>query len=274
MGKFTPRGADLFGEPADRAHDDDVDGGVLMAGNVSSAVMAQRHSSLDSLDFLPTPPWATRAFVERVLMEAVGFERASLFGASVLEPSCGRGHMVRPLREYFGSVDGFDIFDHGEGFPTRDFLDGQPWERSYDFVIGNPPFKAWLDFTERALDLARVGVAMFARLSIVEGQERFARLYDARPPTLEVRYAERVVLFEGRCLDPDVPYWDPKGDEGRGKWKKPASATAYCWMVWVRGMERRRPVWIPPCRRLMQRAGDYDPPSQPPGGVLLEVANR
>lgn len=237
--------------------------------NTSSAVMAQRHSALDALDFLPTPPWATRAFVIHALCKALGFDPAALKRQAVLEPSCGRGHMVRPLAEYFGTVDGFDIHDYGEGFPTRDFLDGHPWGGPYDWVIGNPPFKAWLAFVLRALEIATVGVAMFARLPIVEGKGRWEQLYAGRPPTLEVRYAERVVLFEGRCLDPDVPYWDPAANDGAGGWKKPSTATAYCWLVWVPGMERRPPVWVPPCRARMQRAGDYDPPPQPPAGEML-----
>ena len=33
----------------------------------STAVMARRVEAPDSLDFFPTPPWATRALVEHVL---------------------------------------------------------------------------------------------------------------------------------------------------------------------------------------------------------------
>ena len=42
-------------------------GSFNMAQNTSHAVMAQRTESPDSLDDFPTPPWATRAFVEHVL---------------------------------------------------------------------------------------------------------------------------------------------------------------------------------------------------------------
>ena len=38
-----------------------------MVQNLSHAVMAQRHEAKDSLDDFPTPPWATRALLERVL---------------------------------------------------------------------------------------------------------------------------------------------------------------------------------------------------------------
>ena len=55
-----------------------------MAQNTSHAVMAQRTESPDSLDDFPTPPWATRAFVEHVLGG-----KASTGGLHVLEPACG-----------------------------------------------------------------------------------------------------------------------------------------------------------------------------------------
>lgn len=38
-----------------------------MAQNTSSAVMAQRSEPHDSLDDFPTPPWATRALIKRVI---------------------------------------------------------------------------------------------------------------------------------------------------------------------------------------------------------------
>jgi hypothetical protein len=73
--------------------------------NTIHAVMAQlheppvqRHEPPDSADDFPTPPWATRALVEHVL------GRDSVRGMSCLEPACGRGHMARALREYFGDV--------------------------------------------------------------------------------------------------------------------------------------------------------------------------
>ena len=45
-----------------------------MSQNRSSAVMAQRKEPPDSLDFFPTPPWATRALCERLASEGIVFE--------------------------------------------------------------------------------------------------------------------------------------------------------------------------------------------------------
>ena len=69
-----------------------------------TSVMARRHEALDSLDYFPTPPWATRA-----LFEIIGEDGRDLV---CWEPACGQGHMADVLREYFGAV----IAWRGAGF--------------------------------------------------------------------------------------------------------------------------------------------------------------
>jgi hypothetical protein len=59
-------------------------------GNGARSVMACRLEQRDSLDYFPTPPWATRALVERVLPHlGVGLARMN----TVWECACGEGHM-------------------------------------------------------------------------------------------------------------------------------------------------------------------------------------
>ena len=77
--------------------------------NTTHAVMAQRKEPKDSRDDFPTPPWSTRALIEHVLTDRYLSDR------TCLEPACGVGHMVRPLREYFGDVVGADAYDYGFG---------------------------------------------------------------------------------------------------------------------------------------------------------------
>ena len=64
--------------------------------NTSHAVMAQRAELKNSLDDFPTPPWATRALVEHVIVS-----KNSLREMTCLEPACGRGHMSVALAPYF-----------------------------------------------------------------------------------------------------------------------------------------------------------------------------
>lgn len=202
--------------------------------NLSHAVMAQRHEPSDSADDFPTPPWATRALLEHVLSD-VDFQ-----SKSCLEPACGRGYMSRPLSERFRSVTSSDAFDYGFG-ETRDFLRTPHSAQSVDWVITNPPFRLAQDFIERALSVARDGVAMLARTVFLESVGRYEGLFRERPPAVFAQFTERVPMVKGRV--------DAKA----------STATGYAWFVWRRDLpsQSTRLVWIPPCRRKLERLGDY-----------------
>ena len=205
-----------------------------MSQNTSHSVMAQRTESPDSLNDFPTPPWATRGFIEHVLGG-----QTSTAGLHVLEPACGRGYMSSALAEYFSEVTSSDIFDYGFA-ETRDFLNEPREEKSVDWVITNPPFKAAEVFVKEGLKVARVGVAILTRTVFIESIGRYERLFSVRPPAIVAQYVERVPMVKGR-LD-----------------KKASTATGYCWLVWGplsnAGTEL---VWIPPCRKKLERQTDY-----------------
>src|SRR5262245_14564477 len=100
--------------------------------------MASRQEPADSLDYFPTPPWATRALVEHVF-PALGIRPSDLAGMDALEPACGEGHMAEPLAEYFGRVIATDLHDYGYGEAPVDFLD-ESTKLDADWIITNPPF--------------------------------------------------------------------------------------------------------------------------------------
>ncbi len=202
--------------------------------NTSSAVMAQRVEPHDSLDDFPTQPWAGRALCEHVLP---GLTQ----GCDLLEPTINRGYLAHGLADYFQLVNGSDIFDYGIGAPVIDFLFPGDIAR-HDWVAFNPPFRLAEQFIVRAFDVATKGVAVFVRAGFLEGVGRYERLYAIGPPTIVAHFAERVPLVKGR-VDPDA-----------------STATAYVWLVWIKGEAARPPVWIPPCRKALERAGDYDGP--------------
>ena len=252
--------------------------------NRSSAVMQQRQEARDSLDDFPTPPWATRACIAHVLaryqktiwaMTARGLE-----DLSATDPCCNRGHMIRPLAEAFGRTRGIDVHDYTcdpllaevGGAPFQqdgigDFL--MPgWETLFaraaesDFFFLNPPFRLAEAFIQRALQLARVGVAVFVRSAFAEGHERYATLFRDLPPTVVAQHAERVILHKGVLRDPAKHYWKPEANNGRGGWVLPSTSTSYSWLVWMKGRvaeggAQTAMVWIPPCRKRFERAGDY-----------------
>jgi hypothetical protein len=203
--------------------------------NTSHAVMAQRTESLDSLDDFPTPPWATRALIEHVL------DPNSLKNQSCLEPACGAGHMSKVLHEYFAEVCSVDIHDYGYGV-QGDFL-CQPFPaKTFDWVITNPPFRLAEEFIHRAMPIAKFGIAMLVRTVFTESVGRYERLFKNCPPTKVAQFAERVPMVKGR-LD-----------------RKASTATGYCWIVWETANTASSPemVWIPPCRKALERDSDYD----------------
>ena len=203
--------------------------------NVSHAVMAQRHEPKDSPDDFPTPPWATRALLQHVIHDP------KIGKLTCLEPACGKGYMSRPLSEEFHSVTSADIIDYGFG-AVRDFLTYPYQAGSHDWVITNPPFKLAQEFIERAMTVARSGVAILARTVFLESVGRYESLFSSNPPTYFAQFSERVPMVKGR-VD-----------------KKASTATGYAWFVWDKRKKHNYSelVWIPPCRRHLEKEGDYD----------------
>lgn len=248
-----------------------------MAQNTSHAVMAQRSEPHDSLDDFPTQPWATRALCEHVLFRkgkpewnkscpdtilyrhsflddlvapkgGVAPPTFPIDGLRVWEPACNRGHMAKPLREYFGRVFTSDIHDYSAEYAGQervvDFL--FPFSESscieaqgVHWIITNPPFRLAEQFIERALSIATVGVAMIVRTSFLEGVGRYENLFTKTPPNIIAQFAERVPMVKGRLTATG------------------STATAYCWLVWMAGATGSRFVWIPPCRKQLERREDY-----------------
>jgi hypothetical protein len=221
-----------------------------MSQNTSTAVMQRRVEAHDSLDDFPTPPWATRALVEKVIWPRYGFAPPEIMKKqAVWEPACNRGHMAKPLREYFGRVYASDIHDYGYEFDGQervvDFLfpcSESPCiaKNGLDWIITNPPFRLASQFLERSFQLRpRVGVAIIVRTAFLEGIGRYEDLFSKNPPSVVAQFTERVVMVKGRL--------DPVG----------SSATAYCWLVWMQGEQPTQMGWIAPCRKSLERTTDY-----------------
>jgi predicted RNA methylase len=211
--------------------------------NTSHAVMAQRAEAADSLDDFPTPPWATRALIEHVIGSTEALKSQSCF-----DPACGAGHMAKVLMEYFSPVYAADIHKYGYG-AVADFLTSKragnrkgniPWQ--VDWIITNPPFRLGENFLEVALRRSRVGVALLARTVFLESVGRYERVFRDNPPSRVAQFTERVPMVKGR-LD-----------------RRASTATGYAWLVWEKEQTAKeaRLVWIPPCRKRLERDSDYE----------------
>lgn len=210
---------------------------ALKPQNTSHAVMAQRHEAKDSRDDFPTPPWATRALIEHV----IGPE--NIARAACLEPACGNGHMAKVLNEYFANMTCSDIHPYGYG-EVRDFLNDTSAFDVVDWVITNPPFRLAEEFFLKAMAHSRKGVALLTRTTFIESVGRFNRIFNVTPPSKVAQFVERVPMVKGR-LD-----------------AKASTATSYAWIIWEKGVaEHSRMVWIPPCRKSLERPFDYEEPN-------------
>ena len=222
--------------------------------------MQGRRSPPKGLEFFPTPPWATRAFLRHVLRPAC--TPLDLRGLRALDPCCGEGHMVDPLAEFFGPTFGSDVFDYGCGFAVEDALAPRRFhEARVDFVATNPPFGKALEIVQSAIAAMEagclLGVAVLVRSAWLEGQERYAELFNPAPPSIVAPYVERVPMVEGR--------YDPKA----------STATSYSWVTWLSGWRQARPeIWfIPPSRREMETAADIRRWCAPADAPLLDGAS-
>jgi hypothetical protein len=154
---------------------------------------------------------------------------------TILEPACGAGAIVWPLRESGRLVVGNDVYAY-EGRPEDTVIrcsltlpliktirvDGV--EHVIEGAVTNPPFRKALAFARRLLAEFRY-VALLVRSNFyVEAASRDA-FFELHPPT-------RVYFFSLRA-----PMMH------RYQWAGPrkSSNTAHCWLVWQRDAEREFP---------------------------------
>ncbi len=179
-----------------------------------------------TLDFFPTPPWASRAAAEHI-------QRLDPRVRLVREPACGEGHMVGPLEEYFDVMPS-DVHAHTPNTPVIDWLDPDAWspEPDCDFIITNPPFGIAEDFVRLGLQRARYGVALLLRLAFLEGGARHDLMDGSIRLTQIVTYSERVPMHLGR--------WLPENN---------GTATGYGLFIWTKDQDPLPPAWFGPGTR-------------------------
>ncbi|MGJ0621486.1 MAG: SAM-dependent methyltransferase [Methylocystis sp.] len=174
-------------------------------------------------------------------MEKVIQNKSELKTLTCLEPACGAGHMAKVLSGYFDSVHSSDIYSYGYG-SVSDYLSAGYSPNSIDWIITNPPFRLAEEFVLRSLDIARIGVAILARTVFLESVGRYSRIFSKASPSVFAQFSERVPMVKGR-LD-----------------EKASTATGYGWLVWYKDSLATSPpqlMWIPPCRKALEREGDY-----------------
>ena len=176
----------------------------------------RNHAERDKLDYYATPPGETLN-----ILKTLGYDFSD---CTILEPSCGGGHMAKDIYEYCNdttTITCTDIHEQEQIFEyphftgeEYDFLaDDYPIDTA-DWIIMNPPYATIEPFVIRALEIADKGVIMLARLQFLEGKKRFENILSTNPPTDIYVYVDRI-----QCWKAGIK---PTG----------SSSQAYAWFVW------------------------------------------
>jgi len=159
-------------------------------------------------------------------------------------PAAEAGAFFPQPIHYFGDVVTSDVHDYGlAGAMRHDFL--VPYKpdalygKTVHWIISNPPFRLAERFIDTASKIACHGFAFLVRTSFLEGVGRYENLFSKNPPSVVAQFSERVPMVKGR--------YDPAA----------STATSYCWLVWRKHQIGTRLMWIPPCRRELERESDW-----------------
>ena len=200
--------------------------------------MVNRNSPQESDDFIPTPPYATRALYEFVAPELKEYALTS----TVLDPSAGAGHMLRVFKEYRHlDVWGSDLNDHGAGMTITTGVDYRKCPiKGVDYIITNPPYKHLNEFIEKALDDAKLGVSMLVRVQALESQSRY-EIFKKHPPTQVAFFSDRIPFKSGVVV------------------RRAPKMFFHTWLWWNKlDSAPRPPMWLPPgLQGMLEKPHDY-----------------
>ena len=144
----------------------------------------------------------------------------------IWECASGGGHLVDEFRKRGYKVRSTDLIDRGHQDELLDFLFCfEEWE---GHIVTNPPFKFCTEFILKALDLVQDGakVAMFLKLTTLEGQDRYKKIYQHQPPKRIWVYTKRIQCAKNGIFSG-------------------TSAVCYAWFIWEKGYKGPTTVgWI------------------------------
>lgn len=158
-------------------------------------------------DYYRTPSYCVRALLA-----------VETLPKRIWEPACGDGAIARVLEQEGHVVLASDLIARGFGTPGIDFLAVPPTrgEGHGTAIVTNPPFALSVEFALHALRFYPDKLALLLRLSWLEGQDRYRKLFRWRRPNRVWVFSSRVTMWHGD---------DPGSKEEGG-------ATPYAWYVW------------------------------------------
>ena len=203
--------------------------------------VARRSNYEETLDFFPTPAYATRALFEYVMDED-----HNLGAESMWDPAAGAGHMCRVFEEYQpNGLFASDIKDYGryskvEELSIRDaVMEG----RHADHIITNPPYADMADFVDYGLRASKKTLSLLTRIQFLEGQKRYKKIFDVRPPTTVAVFSDRIPFKQNVTT------------------KKVSKMFTHCWVHWDHHhtTDHTKLIWLPPdILDKLEKDGDWD----------------
>ena len=174
------------------------------------------HSNIErqTEDYYATDPKCVRELLQ-----------VECFSRNILEPCCGQGFISKELVKNGYNVTSSDLIDRGYG-NVKDLLLWAHWNGD---IITNPPYKNAVKYVKHCLDIVDNGakVAMFLKLTFLEGKERL-KFFKEYPP-------KHVYVYSSRRL------CALNGDFENCK----TAAVCYCWFVWIKGFKGEPTIrWI------------------------------
>lgn len=180
-----------------------------MIGNSHSGYDREDH------DYYVEPTWAVNLLFDH--------ER---FEGGIYDPACGSGTIPKAAIAKGYVAVGTDWMDRGYGQSERDFFD---FRMKVPNIVSNPPYGVLFPFVKHAIDLATHKVAIIARLSFLESQERH-RWFKAGGLRRVWVCSRRVSMPPG-----NKPHVKPKN-----------GSIPYAWFVWERGYTAKPEIdWLP-----------------------------
>jgi len=167
--------------------------------NIQRYIGADVSKDREKDDFYATPQYAVEALLKQ-----------ETFDGNIWECACGDGALSEILKKNNYDVYSSDLIDRGDGETGIDFL---LTNRKADNIITNPPFKIANEFTLKAFDITKNKIAMFHKLSYLEGAKRKEQIFNKK-------YLKNVYVFSKR-----VTFEKHLGKKGSGM-------LAFAWFVY------------------------------------------